>query len=51
VTERRAVELRVVEELPYDDVAAALEIHPEAARTRVSRGLRALALRLGGQAA
>jgi RNA polymerase sigma factor (sigma-70 family) len=51
VTERRAVQLRVVEELPYDDVAAALKIQPEAARTRVSRGLRALALRLGGQAA
>lgn len=51
VTERRAVELRVVEELAYDDVAAALEIRPDAARTRVSRGLRALALRLGDEAA
>ena len=50
-TERRAVQLRVVEELPYEDVAAALKIRPEAARTRVSRGLRALATRLGGQAA
>jgi RNA polymerase sigma-70 factor (ECF subfamily) len=51
VTERRAVQLRVVEDLPYDEVAAALEIRPDAARTRVSRGLRALALRLGGEAA
>lgn len=51
VTERRAVELRVVGELAYDDVAAALEIRPDAARTRVSRGLRALAIRLGGEAA
>jgi RNA polymerase sigma factor (sigma-70 family) len=50
-TERRAVELRVVEELPYEEVAAALMIRPDAARTRVSRGLRALALRLGGEAA
>ena len=50
-TERRAVQLRIVEELPYVDVAAALEIRPEAARTRVSRGLRTLATRLGGQAA
>jgi RNA polymerase sigma-70 factor (ECF subfamily) len=51
VTERRAVELRVVDELPYEEVAAALKIRPDAARTRVSRGLRALALRLGGEAA
>jgi len=51
VTERRAVELRIVEELPYEEVAAVLKIRPEAARTRVSRGLRALAHRLGGQAA
>lgn len=51
LTERRAVQLRVVDELPYDDIAAELKIRPDAARTRVSRGLRALALRLGGEAA
>jgi RNA polymerase sigma-70 factor (ECF subfamily) len=41
--ERRALELRVVDELPYDDVASALRIRPAAARLRVSRALRRLA--------
>jgi RNA polymerase sigma-70 factor (ECF subfamily) len=41
--ERRALELRVVEELPYDDVARSLRIQPAAARLRVSRALRRLA--------
>ncbi len=41
--ERRAVELRVLEELPYDQIAKRLEIPSAAARLRVSRGLRRLA--------
>lgn len=41
--ERRAVELRVLEELPYDQVADRLAIAPAAARLRVSRALRRLA--------
>ncbi len=40
--ERRALELRVVDELPYDDVARSLRIRPAAARLRVSRALRRL---------
>jgi RNA polymerase sigma-70 factor (ECF subfamily) len=42
--ERRALELRVVDELPYPEVAARLAIRPAAARLRVSRALRRLAL-------
>lgn len=42
--ERRAVELRVVGELPYDEVARRLAIQPAAARLRVSRALRRLTL-------
>jgi RNA polymerase sigma-70 factor (ECF subfamily) len=42
--ERRALELRVVDELPYEAVAETLEIRPAAARLRVSRALRRLAL-------
>lgn len=42
--ERRALELRVVDELPYDEVARTLAIRPAAARLRVSRALRRLAL-------
>ena len=42
--ERDALELRVVEELPYDEVAEQLAIRPAAARLRVSRALRRLAL-------
>jgi RNA polymerase sigma factor (sigma-70 family) len=41
--ERRALELRVVDELPYEDVARSLRIRPAAARLRVSRALRRLA--------
>src|SRR3954466_13519184 len=44
--QRRAVELRVVEECGYDDVAVALGVSEQTARARVSRGLRALSLRL-----
>ena len=40
--ERDAVELRVVDELPYDEVAGRLGIQPAAARLRVSRALRRL---------
>jgi RNA polymerase sigma-70 factor, ECF subfamily len=48
--QRRAVELRVVEERSYEDVAALLGVTPQTARARVSRGLRALgqALQLEG---
>lgn len=40
---RAAVTLRVIDELPYPDVAARLGIAEPAARTRVSRGLTRLA--------
>jgi RNA polymerase sigma-70 factor (ECF subfamily) len=39
---REAIELRVVGDLSYDDVAATLGTTPRAARVRVHRGLRAL---------
>lgn len=42
--ERDALELRVVKELSYEDVAERLEIRPAAARLRVSRALRRLAV-------
>lgn len=41
--QREAVRLRVIDELPYAEVAARLEISEESARTRVSRALQALA--------
>jgi RNA polymerase sigma factor (sigma-70 family) len=40
---REAVRLRVVDELPYAEVAVSLDISEQAARARVSRGLSALA--------
>ena len=40
--QREALRLRVVEERPYNEVALALGISEQAARARVSRGLRAL---------
>jgi RNA polymerase sigma-70 factor (ECF subfamily) len=40
---REAVRLRVVEELGYPEVAARLDITEDAARARVSRGLRRIA--------
>ncbi len=40
---RSAVQLRVVDELPYPDVAQRLGISEQAVRARVSRGLAALA--------
>lgn len=42
-SQRSALWLRVVEELPYVEVAERLEISEQAARARVSRGLRSLA--------
>ncbi|MBE2319377.1 sigma-70 family RNA polymerase sigma factor [Solirubrobacter sp. CPCC 204708] len=41
--ERDAVELRIIDELPYGEVARQLSIRPAAARLRVSRALRRLA--------
>jgi RNA polymerase sigma-70 factor (ECF subfamily) len=46
---RAAVRLRVVDELPYPEVARRLGIAEVAARARVSRALRALALALDDQ--
>ena len=40
--QREAIRLRVVDELPYDEVAAALGTSTGAARVRVHRGLRSL---------
>ncbi len=44
---REAIRLRVIEELPYPDVARRLAITEPAARARVSRGLRAISRALG----
>jgi RNA polymerase sigma-70 factor (ECF subfamily) len=41
--QRRAVELRIVDDLSYAEVAAALAVSQQVARARVSRGLRSLA--------
>jgi RNA polymerase sigma factor (sigma-70 family) len=46
--ERDAVELRVIDELGYDEIARRLEIQPAAARLRVSRALRRLRTALAG---
>jgi RNA polymerase sigma-70 factor (ECF subfamily) len=46
--ERHAVEMRVVEELGYDEIARRLAIQPAAARLRVSRALRRLRIALAG---
>jgi RNA polymerase sigma-70 factor (ECF subfamily) len=45
--QREAVRLRVMDELPYPDVAEALGTTPAAARVRVHRGLSALRSRFG----
>src|SRR3954470_8693337 len=45
--QRRALELRVAEQLPYDEVAGRLGCSENAARLRVSRALRQLTLALG----
>ena len=44
--QRHALQLRIVEELPYPEVARRLGTTEPAARARVSRGLRALAVAL-----
>jgi RNA polymerase sigma-70 factor (ECF subfamily) len=44
--QREALRLRVVEELPYPEVAGSLGVTEATARARVSRGLRALAAAL-----
>jgi RNA polymerase sigma factor (sigma-70 family) len=46
--QRRALELRVVHQLDYEEVAGALGCSQNAARLRVSRALRALGLKLRG---
>src|SRR3954463_15594813 len=46
--QRRALELRVVQQLDYDEIAGALGCSQNAARLRVSRALRALGLKLRG---
>jgi RNA polymerase sigma-70 factor (ECF subfamily) len=47
--QRRAVQLRIDADLPYDAVAAELGCSPTAARIRVSRGLGSLRARLRGE--
>lgn len=49
--QRRAVQLRVIDECGYADVAGVLGVTEQTARARVSRGLRALARELGEPAA
>lgn len=44
--QRRAVVLRVVDERTYEEIADELSISEQTARARVSRGLRAIGLRL-----
>jgi RNA polymerase sigma-70 factor (ECF subfamily) len=46
--ERELLDLRIVQECPYLDIAERLRCTPEAARLRVSRTLRRLNLALGG---
>jgi RNA polymerase sigma factor (sigma-70 family) len=46
--QRRALVLRVVQQLEYDEVAGALGCSQNAARLRVSRALRSLGLKLRG---
>jgi RNA polymerase sigma factor (sigma-70 family) len=46
--QRLAVELRIVEQLPYEEVAGRLGCSQNAARLRVSRALRALTTQLRG---
>jgi RNA polymerase sigma-70 factor (ECF subfamily) len=44
--QRRAIQLRVLHDLSYEDVASALDTTPLGARVRVSRGLQALRRRI-----
>lgn len=48
--ERAALDLRVVEELRFDEIAERLAVASPAARMRVTRALRALRARLAGAA-
>jgi RNA polymerase sigma factor (sigma-70 family) len=48
--ERQALDLRVVEELRFDEIAERLAVASPAARMRVTRALRALRARLEGAA-
>jgi RNA polymerase sigma-70 factor (ECF subfamily) len=48
-SDRAVLDLRIVQERPYDEIAQRLRISPAAARLRVSRALRRLNLALGGQ--
>jgi RNA polymerase sigma-70 factor (ECF subfamily) len=48
--QREALRLRVVEERPYQEVAASLGVSEATARARVSRGLRAMGRELEGNA-
>jgi RNA polymerase sigma-70 factor (ECF subfamily) len=48
-SDRELLDLRVVQERPYSDIARRLRCTPQAARLRVSRTLRRLNLALGGQ--
>jgi RNA polymerase sigma factor (sigma-70 family) len=48
VEQRRALQLRVVHGLPYEEVAGRLGCSQNAARLRVSRALRALTAHMGG---
>jgi RNA polymerase sigma-70 factor (ECF subfamily) len=45
-SQREAIRLRVIDDLEYDDVAAALDTTPQAARVRVHRALATLRTRL-----
>jgi RNA polymerase sigma-70 factor (ECF subfamily) len=46
--QRKALELRVVQQMEYEEVAGALGCTQNAARLRVSRALRSLGLKLRG---
>ena len=46
--QRRALELRIVDQLDYEEVAGRLGCSQNAARLRVSRALRSLTMSLGG---
>jgi RNA polymerase sigma factor (sigma-70 family) len=48
VDQRRALELRIVDQLDYEEVAGRLGCSQNAARLRVSRALRSLTMSLGG---
>jgi RNA polymerase sigma factor (sigma-70 family) len=47
--QRTAIELRVVQELPYEEIARRLDVTPDVVRMRVMRGLRVLHADLEGR--